>query len=88
MKKCDSSPPLCNRCGKPLDSLDMNAIPEFDCFVGYGSKYDLEHIKAFLCIDCFDAMVDQAVKEFKISPFVEEPDYEEDIYEEIVKSEA
>lgn len=96
MKKCDLPPNLCNRCGKSLDVLDLNAKFGFDCLIGYGSKYDMKRIKASLCIDCFDTMVDQIVKEFKISPLAGDctfspqlfEEVEEDVYEEIIKSEA
>lgn len=62
----------CNRCGKPLDELDYQENFGFEHYIGYGSKHDLEHVKARFCCDCFDEMLDQAVRDFKISPIIGE----------------
>lgn len=64
--------PLCNRCGKPLNELDLKEKFGFEYCVGYGSKHDLEHVKARFCCSCFDEMLDQAVQNFQISPIIGE----------------
>jgi len=61
---------LCNRCGKPLNQFDLNEGFGFEYHVGYGSKHDLEHVKARFCCRCFDKMIDEAIKTFAISPVV------------------
>lgn len=68
----DKPPIFCNRCGKPMDQYDKNEQFGFDYYVAYGSRYDLTHVKASFCCDCFDVMIERAVCEFKISPVVGE----------------
>ena len=64
--------PLCNMCGKPLDEYDLQEKFGFEHYIGYGSSHDLEHVKARFCCGCFDKMLDQAVRVFKISPILGE----------------
>lgn len=59
---------VCNVCGKRFNRLDEQENFGFNYHVGYGSKYDLTHIQAHICIDCFDKMMDQFIPMCKISP--------------------
>ena len=51
----------------------------FDHYFGYGSKHDMEHIKANFCCDCFDEILDQIVPQLKIPLEIEEYDFASDI---------
>lgn len=59
---------LCNLCGKLLDELDEQEGFGFDYHVGFGSKYDLCHLEAHFCIDCFDKLIDKLIPQCNISP--------------------
>ena len=59
---------VCNVCGKVFDQLDEQENFGFDYHVGYGSRYDLTHLKAHICIDCFDKLMDGFIPLCKISP--------------------
>lgn len=59
---------VCNVCGKAFDELDRQENFGFDYHVGYGSRYDLSHLKAHICIDCFDKLMDRLIPLCKISP--------------------
>lgn len=59
---------VCNVCGKRFNQLDKQENFGFDYHVGYGSKYDLTHLQAHICIDCFDRLMDQFIPTCKISP--------------------
>lgn len=48
----------CSACGKTFDIYDVQEEFTFDKYIGYGSKYDCEHIKFKLCCDCFDKIFD------------------------------
>ena len=62
----------CNLCGKPLDEWDVNENFGFEYYVGYGSKYDLDHVKARFCCDCFDKLLDELIDRCKINPVIGE----------------
>ena len=49
---------VCSICGREFDLWDRQGSFGFDRHVGYGSKYDGEHIKVRLCCDCFDELMD------------------------------
>lgn len=59
---------VCNVCGKEFDELDMQEDFGFDYKVGYGSKYDLTHLQAHICIQCFDKFMDSFIPACKLSP--------------------
>lgn len=59
---------ICSVCGKQYDQFDEWAGFGFDYFVGYGSRYDLHHLKACICIACFDRMMDMFIPMCKVSP--------------------
>lgn len=59
---------VCNVCGRKFNQLDEQENFGFDYHVGYGSKYDLTHLQAHICIDCFDKLMDQFIPACKISP--------------------
>lgn len=65
---------VCNVCGKTFDRLDEQENFGFDYHVGYGSRYDLTHLKARICIDCFDKLMDGFIPLCKISPDMGEYD--------------
>jgi len=56
----------CNLCGKPFDMWDRQENFGFDYHVGYGSKYDLQHITVHFCCSCFDKLLDELIPRFKI----------------------
>ena len=62
----------CNMFGKQLDEWDIQEKFGFDYYIGYGSRHDLEHVKARFCCDCFDRILDRLVEECKTSPIVGE----------------
>ena len=49
----------CNLCGKDFDLWDKQENFGFDYYVGYGSKYDLQHITVHFCCKCFDQLLDE-----------------------------
>lgn len=63
---------VCNVCGKAFDELDEQENFGFEYYVGYGSKYDLSHLKVHICIDCFDKLMDSFIPKCKISPNIGE----------------
>lgn len=65
---------VCNVCGKVFDQLDEQENFGFDYHVGYGSRYDLTHLRAHICIDCFDKLMDGFIPLCKISPDMGEYD--------------
>lgn len=67
-KKASKDAPVCNMCGAKLDFFDEQENYGFDYYVGYGSKHDMEHIKARFCCNCFDKIIDSC----KISPVMGE----------------
>lgn len=60
----------CTMCGKTLDELDVQEHFGFDYYIGYGSRYDLEHVKAQFCCNCFDNLLEELESRCKTSPFV------------------
>ncbi|MBR3741714.1 MAG: hypothetical protein IKN04_14880 [Clostridia bacterium] len=69
---------VCNMCGKPFDMWDDQENFGFDYYVGYGSKHDLEHIRANFCCACFDNILDQLVPLFKVPMEIEEYEFSSD----------
>lgn len=64
----------CTMCGKTLDEDDMFENYGADMHIGYGSKYDMSHIRFQLCCDCFDRLLDMVIPLCKTNPIVEEFD--------------
>lgn len=59
---------FCNKCGKELDELDLDADYSLNKCIEYGSKYDLSIIHMQFCADCLDALIGEC----KRSPIVGE----------------
>lgn len=62
----------CTMCGKTLDEDDMFENYSADMHIGYGSRYDLSHIRFQLCCSCFDRILDMVIPLCKTNPIVEE----------------
>ena len=62
----------CTMCGKTLDYFDEQENFGFAYKVGYGSKYDLCHVRAKLCCSCFDKVLDYIKDNSINSPIVAE----------------
>lgn len=60
----------CTMCGKQYDFFDAQENFRIDQYVGYGSKYDEDHIIMNLCCDCFDRLMDFAIPLCKEDPIV------------------
>lgn len=60
----------CNMCGRPLTKWDIQENFGFDYHIGYGSRHDMEIIKARFCCDCFDDLLDMLIYKCKINPVV------------------
>lgn len=63
----------CTRCGRQFDFFDAQEAYGFDYYIGYGSAHDGSHVKADLCCDCFDELLDSLIKESKTTPVLYEP---------------
>ena len=76
----------CTMCGKVLNEWDLQENFGFEYYIGYGSKYDTEHVKARFCCACFDKMLDTLKEKCVTSPIVGEYKLkgEEEINEELV----
>ena len=61
----------CTMCGKTFDIWDENADFQVDYEIGYGSKYDCNHLHMDLCCECFDKMVEFLVTNSVADPLVE-----------------
>ena len=48
----------CSACSKIFDICDYQEDFTFDKWIGYGSKYDEQHISFRLCCNCFDKIFD------------------------------
>ena len=60
---------ICNFCGKEFDVWDHQEKFGLNHYVGYGSKFDGEHIVVDMCCDCFDELMDTYIlPRCKISP--------------------
>ena len=46
--------------------------------MGFGSKYDGEHIRLSLCIQCFDSLIDELAPKCVESPFISGEEYASD----------
>lgn len=64
----DKQKTVCNVCGNVFDEYDEQENFGFEYYVGYGSRYDLTHLKAHICIDCFDKLMDNFIPRCTISP--------------------
>ena len=63
--------PICSMCGRPLNEWDIQENFEIDFHsVGYGSRYDGEHIRAVFCCDCFDKFIQYIEDNGAVSPIV------------------
>ena len=62
----------CTMCGKTLDEDDRAENYSADMHIGYGSKYDMSHIRFQLCCDCFDRIMDMVIPLCKTNPVVGE----------------
>ena len=60
----------CNVCGKEFNEFDKNSAISLYATAFFGSKYDGKHIKADICLDCFDRFVDEC----KINPIMRNSD--------------
>ena len=60
----------CTMCGKPLDEFDVQNRFGLDHRIGYGSRYDGDHLKARFCSRCFDSIIDYIAPLCLMSPFV------------------
>lgn len=58
----------CSMCGKTFDIWDEQEGFGLNYYPGYGSKYDLTHIKAQFCCQCFDNLIDYIADHSKTSP--------------------
>lgn len=60
---------ICNICGKEFDMWDQQEKFGFHHQVGYGSKFDGDHINVNMCCDCFDELMDTYIlPKCKVSP--------------------
>ena len=60
---------ICNICGKEFDLWDQQENFGLNYHVGYGSKFDGEHISVDMCCDCFDELMNTYIlPRCKISP--------------------
>ncbi len=55
----------CSMCGKDFDVWDCQEDFCFDRHIGYGSEFDLKHIKFNLCCKCFDKVLKMLLPMFK-----------------------
>ena len=51
----------CDICGKEFDVWDQQEGFGFDRHIGYGSKFDGEHIRVDMCVECFDEMMEKYI---------------------------
>ncbi|MBE6618199.1 MAG: hypothetical protein E7626_00260 [Ruminococcaceae bacterium] len=70
-ENCGEEAKICNMCGKVFDFWDTNENFCFDCYIGYGSSYDLQRLRLNLCCDCFDKVLDWMLPQCKINPMTE-----------------
>jgi hypothetical protein len=62
---------ICNICGKDFNMWDEQEKFSIHKHIGYGSKYDGDHIELDMCCDCFDSLIDYILPKCSISPIVE-----------------
>ena len=65
----------CSMCGKVFDMWDEQENFCFDRHIGYGSEFDLMHIKFNLCCECFDKvfrMIKPMFKEIYMRDYTED----------------
>ena len=65
----------CNKCGKQMDSWDIQHHFSITKRLGYGSKYDGEVLNLDICCDCMDEIIDACI----ISPISPRSSDEDDI---------
>lgn len=51
----------CNMCGKTFDEWDEQEDFSMERSIGYGSRYDLCHLRLNLCCNCMDRIIDLCV---------------------------
>lgn len=51
----------CNKCGKSLDTWDIQEDYSMRRRLGYGSKYDGDELKINICCDCMDRFIESCV---------------------------
>ena len=59
---------ICNMCGKTFNFWDNHENFCLERSVGFGSKYDLHHIRLNLCCGCFDKVIDWIIPQCKHDP--------------------
>ena len=62
----------CNICGKAFDEFDEQLDFSFDKCVGYGSQFDLAHVKLHMCCSCFDQFISALRTDARIDPIINE----------------
>ena len=68
---CQEKELVCTMCGNKLDDCDLDANFHFQCYIGFGSTYDLSIFEARLCCKCYDKILDTIVPMFKYNPLSE-----------------
>lgn len=58
---------VCNKCGKELDTFDIQENFSIVRSLGYGTQYDGEDLNIRLCCKCMETLIKQCV----ISPVSE-----------------
>ena len=61
---------VCNKCGKQFDMWDEQEGYAIYTRLGYGSKYDGDHLELDLCCKCMDELIDSC----KVGPISEGSD--------------
>lgn len=67
----DYQPKRCTMCGKVFDFWDNQENFCLNHYFGYGSKYDMKHIKLNLCCECLDKVVDWLLPQCLTDPMSE-----------------
>lgn len=49
----------CNKCGKKLDMWDVQEDFSMERHLGYGSRYDGDHLDLDLCCECMDKIIEE-----------------------------
>lgn len=58
---------ICNKCGKRFDIWDTQENFSISAHMGYGTKYDGDHLELNLCCECMEKLIDECI----ISPIKE-----------------
>lgn len=51
----------CSLCGKEFNFFDHQEDYTIDKVLGYGSKYDGEHLRLHICCGCMDTIIEQSM---------------------------